>query len=288
MAFASVRVRPITSRTQLHVASAHALRLDNASQRRRRPDATAGAALARTGRTGGATGSGANEESQFSKDRDVVAAFDVHLAAHGAHVTTQGGYGLHAMISVSRDWVEAAGDLHNPDNPRNRQLITEAVRWVQSWAGQESVYAARLDLDETGGGNVDVFVAPIRIDGRSKTPTVSHSKPLTELRLRRAQRMAYVALQDDWADHCRRHLDSEIRRGVPKAETMIGHLEVEAFKAAGVEAQRRLRARLVRLDADLLRLRELLEQARAIVATAEEREALARIARDAEVIARRR
>jgi len=142
--------------------------------------------------------------------------------------------------------------------------------------------------DETGGGNVDVFVAPIRIDGRSKTPTVSHSKPLTELRLRRAPRMAYVALQDDWADHCRRHLDPEIRRGVPKAETRIQHLEVEAFKAAGLKAQRRLKARLAGLDADLLRLQEMLARAREIVATAEEREALENMEGECEAIAGRR
>lgn len=202
-------------------------------------------------------------------------------------MTKQGGYGLHVMVAVSREWVEATGSLHHPRNPRNKMLIEAALAWVRSWAGPESVYAVRLDLDETGGGNVDVFVAPIRIDGRSGRPTVSHSKPLTEIRLRRGQRMSFVALQDDWADYCKANLDPDIQRGVPKKETRIQHLEVEEFKAAGSEAKHRLRERLRELDADKERLDGLIASAKSLV-SADTREQLARLAQEAASIGRQR
>jgi hypothetical protein len=286
MVLSSVRVTKIKSRQQLYAMSAHALRQDNASKRRKREDATAGYSLASTTRTNAPPRLLKDdvEESQFSKDRDVIAAFDDHLIRYNAGVSAQGGYGLHAMISVSREWIEAAGGLHDTHNLRNRQLIKEAVRWVKSWAGEESVYAARLDLDETGGGNVDVFIAPIRIDSRNGKPTVSHSKPLTKIRVRRGQRMSYVALQDDWAEHCQRHLDPAIQRGVPKAKTTLQHLAVEEYKAAGEDVRRVFKAKRAQIETDARHVRELLAHMQDIVATADERMAMARIARDLDAI----
>lgn len=107
---------------------------------------------------------------------------------------------------------------------------------------KSSVYAARLDLDETGGGNVDAFVMPVRVNGRTGKRTILTSKALREVGAKHGERMSYVAVQTDWSDYAREHLDPAIMRGTSRAKTLIDHLGVEEYNKAahiGGEAQSR-------------------------------------------------
>lgn len=272
--YSSVRIVKFNERSQLRAASAHALRHDAASKRRRRPDATSGVALAVSTRIYDGA-----DTSDFTAMRDVEAAFDAHLARH--HIEPgqgAGRLGFHAMIAVSPGWVSAAGgDPHDQKNPRNQLLLRRAVRWIESWCGENSMYCARLDLDEAGAGVVDVFVAPWRKDGRSRKVErrrISTSKALTELRQKHNKRMSYVAMQTDLADFCRKYIDPEIRRGRPKVETGAEHLEVEEYKEARTEAGRRLKAAAVEYEEAAEFLRTLIEKLRAMELTVAERQEL--------------
>lgn len=269
---ASVRIAPVTGRAHLHAMGKHAMRLDGASQRRRRPEAKLGDALAFSSLVhAGSTG------REFGPMRDVVAAYDFHLQHHGIRQTKQGGMGFHALISVSAAWVAEAGGVHDINNPRNRSLLLEAVKWVESWCGRNSVYAGRVDLDEEGGGNVDVFVMPVRIDKRIRAPAISASKALTELRLKHGQRMSYVAAQTDWAEWCQSRLDSRIQRGRPKAETLIDHLEVDEYKAAHTEARRRADLVYAQAALELEQLRLIVHGLRQLGLEAEDRNRIAQL-----------
>jgi hypothetical protein len=211
--------------------------------------------------------------------RDVEAAFDAHLARHQIEPGQGAGrLGFHAMITVSPEWVSAAGgDPHDQKNPRNQLLLLQAVSWIESWCGENSMYCARIDLDEAGAGVVDIFVAPWRKDGRARRVErnrISTSKALTELRRKHKERMSYVAMQTDLADFCRKHIDPDIRRGRPKVETEAEHLEVEEYKEARTEAGRRLKAAAIEYEEATERLRTLIEKVRAMELTVVERQEL--------------
>jgi len=272
--YSSVRIVKFGDRAQLRTASAHALRRDAASKRRRRPDATLGAALAVSSRI--YDGADVND---FTAMRDVEAAFDAHLARH--HIESgqgEGKLGFHAMITISPEWVSAGGhDPYDRKNPRNRSLLLQAAKWIESWCGPASVYCARIDLDEAGAGVVDVFVAPWRKDGRSRKferKRISTSKALTELRLKHKERMSYVAMQTDLADFCRKYIDPKIRRGRSKVETGAEHLEVEEHKQARTKAGRRLEAAAVEYEKATECLRTLIERVRSMQITVAERHEL--------------
>lgn len=276
--FSSVRITKFTERTQLQAASTHALRMDSASRRRLRPGAQPGTAIAVSTRRADGVPS-----SDFVAMRDVATAFDAHLARTGAKVGQgSGGMGFHAMVTVSPEWISADGeDPHSKGNKRNQELLRGAVGWVESWCGQGSVYCCRVDLDEEGAGVVDVFAAPTRPDGRSNTLRISTSKALAELRRAHRERMSFVALQSDWASYCQQHLDAQIRRGRPKAETRAEHLEVDEFKQAATEASRRLHSAIERAERTRSELWELLDAAKAIEMTVQERNAMTFIEREA-------
>ena len=217
-------------------AGAHSLRQDASSKRRLRDRANPGAGIAFSTRA--ADGISTHD---FAGMRDVVAAYDAHKARRDIRETKQSGIGFHAVISVSPEWViEDGGDLHDPKNPRNLRMLREALRWLESWCGKDSVYCIRMDLDEEGGGVVDAFVMPAKIDKRSDRLTISTSKVLTAIRKKHSERMSYVALQTDWAKHCQSFLDHSIKRGTRKVDTRAEHLEMEEFKQASSKAARRL------------------------------------------------
>jgi len=207
----------------------------------------------------------------FRAMRDVAAAYDAHRVRLGIAETKQGGMGFHALVSVSPEWIDAGGDRYDRNNPRNRALLLQAVRWLESWCGVGTVYAARMDMDEVGAGAVDAFVMPASIDGRTGRLTISASKALTRMRLKHGERMSFVALQSDWALHCKNHLDREIERGRPKTETLIQHLEVEEYKAAASEAGHRVCAAAAKAEAPAELARVLLEKLSQLELTAEER-----------------
>lgn len=229
---AAVLCRRMKTIQALTAASNHSRRIDANSTIRVRPDAKKGQGLSWTV----LPKSDPNAPRGFDESRDVVAAYKAHKALHGVKTDT-GDLGAHLILSVSAAWVAEVGGMHDRDNARNRLLIAEGIRWAEAAFGTKSVYHARLDLDEQGGGVVDVFVAPVRIDGRSKKPRISMNKALHEIQARHGRRKSYEALQDSWADWCQAKLAPSIQRGTSKIITKAEHLEVEEYKEARRLAQ---------------------------------------------------
>lgn len=212
---AAIRVNKITSIAQLRGQSLHAQRHDETGKARVREGAVPGAGLAWSKLDGNA--------------RDYLAAFKVHKAEMGAGERKGAPLALQAICVVSPEWVEKTGDLHDPENPHNRQLFEEARAWAEGWAGKGAVFASRLDLDEKGGAVVDLLVAPVRTS-RGK-PVISTNKALTELKSAMGERNEYAALQTSWADWCGEKLDPEIVRGTRKEITQRQHVSPETYGA---------------------------------------------------------
>jgi len=210
---AAIRVNKITSIAQLRGATLHAERGDETSQARLREGAEAGAGLAWS--------------KAPQSDRDYLAAFKAHKAELGAGERKGAPLCMQALCVISPEWVKAAGDLYDPDNPRNSALFDQAKAWAESWAGKGSVFGVRLDLDEAGGAVVDLMIAPVR-DSRGK-PVVSTQKALVELKAATGERNEYSALQTSWADWSRQHLDSQIERGTRRTITDRQHLTPETY-----------------------------------------------------------
>ncbi|WP_144431838.1 hypothetical protein, partial [Jannaschia rubra] len=213
---AAIRVNKITSIAQLRGASLHAQRHDETGRARVREGAVPGDGLAWS-------------KLEDGTDRDYLAAFRVHKAEAGAGERKGAPIALQAICVVSPDWVSQAGDLHDPANPRNRQLHDEAKAWAESWGGEGAVFASRLDLDEKGGAVVDLMVSPVR-ESRGK-PVISTNKALGELKGATGERNEYAALQTSWADWCGEKLDPEIVRGTRKEITQRQHVSPETYGA---------------------------------------------------------
>ncbi len=212
---AAIRVNKISTIAQLRGASLHAQRHDEIGKARVREGAEPGFGLAWS--------------KADRNDRDYLAAFKAHKAELGAGERKNAPIALQALCVVSPEWVEQAGGLHDPENPRNRQLFDQAKAWAESWGGPGSVIATRLDLDEKGGAVVDVLVSPVRTS-RGK-PVISTNKALGELKAATGERNEYAALQTSWAEWCQAHLDREIVRGTRKELTQRQHLSPETYGA---------------------------------------------------------
>ena len=209
---AAIRVNKIKTIAQLRGASLHAERHDLTGQARVREDAEPGYGLA---------------WSKAENDRDYLAAFKTHKVELGAGERKNAPLCMQALCVISPEWVERAGDLHDADNPHNRQLFDQAQAWAESWAGEGAVFGVRLDLDEKGGAVVDLMIAPVRAS-RGK-PVISTQKALTELKGQTGERNEYSALQTSWADWCRDHLDASIVRGTRREITAREHLSPETY-----------------------------------------------------------
>ena len=219
---AAIRVNKITSIAQLRGATLHAERADETSQARLREGAEPGAALAWS--------------KAPQSDRDYLAAHKAHKAELGAGERKGAPLCMQALCVISPEWVKATGDLHDPDNPRNRALFDQAKAWAESWAGKGSVFGARLDLDEAGGAVVDLMIAPVR-ESRGK-PMISTQKALVELKATTGERNEYSALQTSWADWSRQHLDAQIERGTRRVITDRQHLTPETYGLVKDKARR--------------------------------------------------
>lgn len=225
--FAWCRSKPIKSVQYLTAQTLHARREDTTSPARVRPDATPGAALS------------------WSVDDgprpDYGAAFKAMKKVKGAGERKGAQIGLHMLVGVSLDWVREAGDLHDPDNPRNRELLDAARAWADSWSGG-GCYAARLDLDETGGAVVDLFIAPLaeqkHKSGKVKL-VVSVNKALESLSMEHTGRKGrhYAALNTSWAEHAQASLDPRLARGRPREETGAEHVGPDQYRTMMQEAQ---------------------------------------------------
>ncbi len=222
---AAIRVNKFSSIAQLRGASLHAQRHDETGKARVREDAEPGFGLA---------------WSKAENDRDYLAAFKAHKTELGAGERKNAPIALQAICVVSPEWVEKAGNLHDPDNPHNRQLFDQAKAWAESWGGEGSVIATRLDLDEKGGAVVDVLISPVR-ESRGK-PVISTNKALREVKEATGERNEYSALQTSWADWCRENLDRDIVRGTRKEITQRQHLSPETYGAVMDKARESVRA----------------------------------------------
>ena len=186
-----------------------------------------------------------------------------HMKAHGARIRANANMALHLLAGVSSEWVEEAGRLHDSENPRNVDLFEHAIEWARG-AGL-APYAARLDLDEKGGGEVDLFCAPIRQQGRrnSRRNFVAVTQALNEIGSKHKQYRSYSGLQDSWHQYAVRHLSPELERGKPPAA--IDREDPSAMDEIATKGGREMRDMLAEareLNRDSDRMEEVAELAR--------------------------
>jgi hypothetical protein len=277
----AIRFRPIRSTSALAAATCHALRQDAIGKARVRPGAVAGHALSWT--------------AHGVADRDHLAAWKAHKLATGAAERKNAPLGLQAICVVGPEWIDAAGDRHDEANPRNAALFREARAWAESWAGPGSVIAARLDLDERGGGVVDLTIVPVRVQrsrGGRETLRISTNAALQALCDETGEAKSFAAAQTSWATWCQRTLDSTLERGTPREMTGAQHLRPEEYGRVADELGE-LREQIAALEAERTGLTTALEDARAEVALAlaerdEARQATQRLLERAQEAARAR
>lgn len=168
---------------------------------------------------------------------DVVGAYKKRKADAGATEYKGASVALHFLIGVSPEWIAQSGDVHDPRNPRNVQLFTEARAWAEKTFGVGSTVAARLDLDEAGSGIVDLVVVPVaesKTRGKTKT-LVSVNKGLERVW---GKCKSYSALQDSWAKHAQETLSPDLQRGKPKSETQREHVHADIIRPAFERAKK--------------------------------------------------
>jgi hypothetical protein len=172
------------------------------------------------------------------RPRDYEAAFKAAPKHFGARYRRGAPLGVNLQLIISPDWIREVGDLHDERNERNRLLYQAALAFVRDIKG---VVAARMDLDEEGGGVVDIYVAPVfprtnrlRKDGSrgSEILEISVSKLNAFWREQSGEKTGYSGVQTLWAAYCAKNLDPRIKRGDRKSETGRQHLEVPEIKAA--------------------------------------------------------
>ncbi|MPR10302.1 hypothetical protein [Microvirga tunisiensis] len=221
MGFAYVRALKLKNIQYLIKQGRHALRKDTTSEVR--PGAKPGTAVIWT----------PPDLPEGVDPRDYRALYRLSKNSRGFAERQNAAIGLHLLVGVSSSWIKAAGGLHDPENPRNEKLRDAAVAWVESWAGAGSVIGARLDLDEAGGGVVDVFVVPVfeqKHKSGSTKLTVSVNKALTGLQATHKSDYSYEALQTSWHAYAQEHLDKTLQRGEPKYKTNREHLSIAEYK----------------------------------------------------------
>ena len=211
---------------QIQSAERHAKRQDNSSLRRQRYDADH-----RNNYFWSTLGEGLEQGGA-----DYAEAFRAHKSAHGVKSERKNSaLAMHLLVGVSPDWLSETGDPRSLENPRVKQLISEARLWAESWMGDQAVWAVRYDTDETGSGVVDILASPVRpgAAGRGKPkPQISVNKAMTELRRRVHVKKSYEAMQTDWAVWMQQRIDPSLKRGEPSEETQRKHVSPEVFKEA--------------------------------------------------------
>ena len=144
--FAFTHSQAVKTKQRLKSLERHGLRVDRLARENLRAGAVAGAGLDWPNYDGRRL---TKAYAEFKKRNDVDPRKGAQL--------------LHSIgIGVSPRWIRETGDLHDPANPRNVQVFDAAIAWVKSFAGDDAIVSARMDLDEEGGGWVDVYFAPIR------------------------------------------------------------------------------------------------------------------------------
>lgn len=221
MVFAAVRVQKINGLRGMQSIENHGRRLDDASAAR--------VDLSRT-----------KDNLAWSCADDplgVVDAFKHRKAETSAKEYRGSPLGLHVLCVVSPEWCSAAGDLHDPGNDRNKRLFDAARAWGDKTFGPGAVVAARMDMDEAGGGVVDLVVVPVH-------EVKQRGKVKNQISVNKAYEAAFGGgrvfskMQDSWAGFAKAHLDSAIERGKPKAETGRDHVHADIYRPIVQEAER--------------------------------------------------
>ncbi len=183
----------------------------------------------------------------------IVEAFKARKRDAGASERKGAALAVHMLLCVSPDWIAAAGDVHDPANPRNVALFDSAKSFMEEKFGAGSVIHTRLDVDEAGSGVIDVIAVPVSsYQQRGKTKTHTLANAGLEAAFGRGRN--YRRLQDQWAEHCQRTLDPEIKRGQLIEETGREHVHHAVYRpmmekaAAEAEALKENVAKETRAD----------------------------------------
>lgn len=213
--FAAVRVQKISKMSQMKGLSMHAMRLDKNTQKYLRDDAHKGRCLAWS-------------SAEKADNRNVSEAFKQFKKREKANEYQGASLGLHMLCVVSPDWIKEAGGIHERRNPRNAMLMKAAKDWAESIGGKGSVIASRLDLDEKGGGVVDLYFCPTKMVKGKKF--ILTSSVLRDLRHELDESREYSALQTSWAAYAKQALDDRFERGVRVEQTGRKYYSPELFR----------------------------------------------------------
>ena len=145
MAYVCVRTEKIGGYRKLQTIEAHGRREDEESRTRADP--------ARTGDN--------IADSSVEDPLAVTEAFKKRKEDTNAKEYKGGPIGVHVLCTVSPEWIKEAGGLHDPQNPRNTAFYDASKKWAENKFGKGSVIASRMDMDEKGGGVVDLVVVPV-------------------------------------------------------------------------------------------------------------------------------
>lgn len=226
-----VRLRKITTHTNLASLQSHGRRLDPSSKDRVAP-----------GRT--------HRNLAFSAylpddPLNLVAAWELATATLGASRYGRAAIAAHVLAIVSPGCVDAAGYRHDPANPVNVVLVREAVAWAEQVFGTGSVFAGRLDVDEHGAGVVDLFVMPVRVrsmNAKFSKRIITVAGALEEVRQAYGTETGFEALQTSWWQHARLTIDHRLKRGIPKKETDRRHVHADVYRATAAAIEPGIRA----------------------------------------------
>lgn len=214
-------IKSLNGHHSLSAAQDHAQRLDVTSQKRSIHPDQKPIAWSKAG---------------IGKELDYVEAFKIHKTELSAGERKNSSLAEHLLLVISPEWLEETGDPHDPDNPRVKALFENAREWVESWAGQGSVWGLRYDRDEAGSGIIDVFVSPVheqkqrKSDKTKKVISVNKSiQALFEMErvLDPMVKRPRGALQSSWARWCQDYLDPRIERGDYKEKTKRDHIHAD-------------------------------------------------------------
>lgn len=167
-------------------------------------------------------------------------ALEVHLTRNKARRRGTCALGLHLQVNVPAELIEEGGDLHDPANPRTHKLFKTTVDWIHKTFGP-ALFALRIDLDETGGGVVDAFLAPLRhlgqkgkhyAQGAGGPLWISVNRAMEELTTRFGHRKSenWGAINTSWAAYAREHLDPRLVRGEPKRHSGRKHIPIDQIR----------------------------------------------------------
>ena len=138
----------------------------------------------------------------------------------------------HWILGVSPGWVQDAGNPHDKDNPRVRQLAEAAVRWAREH-DLGDVLQIRYDLDEKGSAICDMFTVPTAKHATTGVPYIAVNAAHLRLakRHKRAKSLSFRVLQDTWARELQR-IDPTIERGKSRVQTAREHVQPEDWGEA--------------------------------------------------------